>query len=101
MTLDFSRRTGGRDATFTRIFYTRQKTTYFDQNAIGNYSVTGPPAVRLGSDFSINNNHTVGFVAGYTTSKAQDEFLTDTWRGSATGKPALYINADNYNRNVF
>ena len=67
LNLDMARRVGGREATFTRIFYGETSTTYFDQVATGNYMVQGPPSVRLGTDYSLNDKHSVGFMANYGT----------------------------------
>jgi hypothetical protein len=99
LNLDFARRVGGREATFTRVFYATQKTTYFDQVATGNFSVVGPPSVRLGTDYSLNFRHSIGVMANYNTNYARQEFLTDTYIGSAANTPALYIDADNLSRN--
>ena len=101
LNLDMARRVGGREATFTRIFYGTNKTTYFDQVATGNFRVQGPPAVRLGSDYTINDRHSVGFVASYTTNKAKQDFLTDTWIGNAPDDPYQYIDADNISSNTY
>ncbi|WP_299824867.1 outer membrane beta-barrel family protein [uncultured Pontibacter sp.] len=101
LNLDAARRVGGREATFTRVFYAPEQTTYFDQVATGNYQVEGPPSVRVGTDYSINQNHSVGFMAYYVTNYLEADFLTDTYMGSAANQPELYIDANNYTRNRF
>ncbi|HVG15181.1 MAG TPA: outer membrane beta-barrel family protein, partial [Chitinophagaceae bacterium] len=101
LNLDAARRVGGREATFTRVFYGSNKTTYFDQVATGNFFVQGPPAIRLGTDYTINELHSIGFMANYTTNKAQQEFLTDTYIGAAPKTPAQFIDADNYSSNTY
>ncbi|WP_017733254.1 outer membrane beta-barrel family protein [Nafulsella turpanensis] len=101
LSLDAARRVGGREATFTRIFYGTDQTTYFDQVATGNYISTGPPSVRLGTDFELNPRHSIGFMANYTTNKFESEFLTDTYIGSAPSSPLVHIDAENYNRNTY
>jgi hypothetical protein len=98
---DFSRRGSGREATFTRIFYAQNKTTYFDQEAIGNFYSIGPPSVRLGTDFTLSENHSVGFIASYNTNKLEAEFLSDTYIGNGPKAPTQYVDADNYNNNVY
>jgi hypothetical protein len=99
--LDFARRVGGREATFTRIFYGTNKTTYFDQVAVGNFVVQGPPAVRLGTDYSLNDQHSVGAMVYFATNTAQSEFLTETFIGSAPKIPTQFIDADNFSRNTY
>ncbi|CAA9210711.1 MAG: TonB-dependent receptor [uncultured Adhaeribacter sp.] len=101
LNLDFARRAGGREATFTRVFRGEQQTVYFDQVATGNFAVQGPPFVRLGTDYSFNKQHSVGFMAYYGTNNLKADFLTDTYLGRSPGQPDLYINADNYNTNRF
>lgn len=97
---DFNRRGSGREATFTRVFRTPNRTTYFDQAAVGNWHNIGPPSLRLGADYTINENHSIGFISSYTTNTAHSDFLTDTWIGSAPKSPAQFVNADNYNSNT-
>ncbi len=101
LNLDMARRVGGREATFTRIFYAPTKTTYFDQVATGNFVVQGPPAIRTGIDYSITDKHSVGVMLNYTTNKAEQDFLTDTYIGSSPKDPDQYIDANNYNENTY
>ena len=101
LTLDGSRRVGGREATFTRVFYGTNKTTYFDQVATGNFVAEGPPAIRIGSDYTLSDKHTVGFMANYTTNKAHSDFLTETFIGSDPKQPSQFVNADNFSKNTF
>jgi hypothetical protein len=101
LNLDAARRVGGRDATFTRIFYGRDKTTYFDQEATGNFVVEGPPFVRLGTDYTINDRHSIGAMAYYGTNYAESEFLTETYLGPDPKSPAQYVDADVFANNRF
>lgn len=96
---DFNRRVGGREATFTRIFYGTNQTIYFDQIATGNFLVQGPPAIRSGADYSFNDRHTVGFLANYTRNSAEQDFLTNTYIGSLPKQPSQFIVADNISFN--
>ncbi|MFD2571049.1 outer membrane beta-barrel protein [Spirosoma soli] len=100
-TLDWARRVGGREATFTRVFYGAQQTTYFDQVATGNFQSQGPPAIRIGTDYSLNDRHSIGVMAYYNNNRAYSDFLTDTYVGSAPNRPSSYINADNYTTSQF
>lgn len=101
LNLDAARRVGGREATFTRVFYGVGKTTYFDQVATGNFMVQGPPAIRLGTDYSLNDRHSLGFMANYTTNRMESDFLTDTYIGQTPANPSLYVEADNYLNNTY
>lgn len=97
---DFNRRGSGREATFTRVFRNNNNTTYFDQTAESNWFNSGPPSIRVGTDFTLNENHSIGFIASYFTNTAHSDFLTDTWIGNDPKTPSQFINADNYNSNT-
>ncbi|HEY4652499.1 MAG TPA: TonB-dependent receptor, partial [Pontibacter sp.] len=101
LSLDFMRRVGGREATFTRVFKGDEGLVYFDQVATGNFDVQGPPTVRLGADYEVNDKHTIGFMTYFNTNKLHGDFLTDTYIGNAPNQPTLYIDANNYNTNRF
>ena len=98
---DASRRVGGREATFTRIFYGRARTTYFNQVAEGNFDVEGPPFVRLGADYTLNDRHSVGAMAHYGTNYAESDFLTETYLGNEPKSPTHFVDADNFANNRF
>ena len=101
LNVDIARRVGGRDATFTRVFFGEEQTTYFDQVAVGNYEVEGPPVVRAGTDYSITENHSIGATAYFATNNLEREFLTDTYIGSSPNQPEQYIDANNFSTNTF
>ncbi len=101
LNLDLSKRVGGREATFTRVFKGENETVYFDQVATGNFEVQGPPAVRLGTDYNLNEEHSIGFMGYYVTNKMHSDFLTETYMGNTPGHPNLFIDADNFNTNRF
>ena len=101
LNLDFARRVGGREATFTRVFEGAEETTYFDQEASGNYRAQGPPAIRLGADYRLNQKHSIGFMNYYNTNLLNADFLTDTYIGNSPRQPDLYIDANNYITNRF
>lgn len=101
LNVDNARRVGGRDATFTRIFRSGSNTTYFDQNAIGNFVVVGPPSVRTGTDYTINSKHTVGAMMNFTRNTGDQEFLTETYIGSQPGNYSQFVDADNFSSNTF
>lgn len=99
MNVDYNRRTGGRQATFTRIFY-GTNTTYFDQEAVGNFVVTGPPNIRLGTDYNFNPQHSVGMMVYFNTNTGRQDFLTETYIGNAPKRPSQFIDADNASSNT-
>ncbi|MDQ3279226.1 MAG: TonB-dependent receptor family protein [Bacteroidota bacterium] len=99
--IDFVRRVGGREATFTRIFYGNNKTTYFDQVATEDFMVQGPPSVRLGTDYSFNDQHSVGAMVNFTTNTADAAFLTNTYIGSVPKNPSQNIEAENFSANTY
>jgi len=101
LNIDMANRAGGREATFTRIFKAPGESTYFDQAATGNFRVQGPPAVRLGTDYTVNDKSSIGFMVYYNTNKARSDFLTDTYIGTDPAAPSQLIEADNYNRNTY
>jgi hypothetical protein len=99
--LDGARRVGGRNATFTRIFYGSSQTIYFDQTAIGNYKSTLPLSVRVGTDYEINSRHSVGITAYHADNRSTDDFLTETFIGNAPKTYNQFIDADNINNGTF
>ena len=101
LNLDAARRVGGREATFTRVFYAPDKTTYFDQVATGNFEVEGPPFVRMGTDYTLNDRHSVGVMTYFGTNYLETDFLTDTYIGGEPKKYAQYVEADNIGNNRF
>lgn len=101
LNLDFAHRVGGREATFTRVFYGTNETTYFDQVATGNFRAEGPPTVRVGVDYNLNANHSIGVMGYYNTNTAHADFLTNTFIGNAPKQPNQYIDADNFTTNTY
>jgi hypothetical protein len=83
------------------VFSGQQQPTYFDQVATGNYRVEGPPAVRAGADWALNDRHSIGVMGYFNTNFLESDFLTDTYIGNAPGQPRLYIDADNIFTNRF
>ena len=101
LSIDRLRRVGGREATFTRIFLNPGGNTHFDQVAEGNFVAEGPPTFRLGTDYSINEKHSIGGLISFNSNTANHDILTETFMGSEAGKPTLYIDADNISKNTF
>lgn len=97
---DFNRRGSGREATFTRVFRNNGATTYFDQSATSDWFNIGPPSLRAGSDYTIDEKHSVGFIASYFTNTARSNFLTETFIGPQPQAPNQFVDADNYSSNT-
>lgn len=98
---DFQRRVGGREGVFTRVFAGTNQTVYFDQTTDGQFKNIGPPSVRLGSDYSLNQNHSIGFNARFATNSGKEEFNSYTLIGNAPKTPNTYIRAANYSENTW
>lgn len=101
LNLDAARRVGGREATFTRIFYGTTRITYFDQVATGNFTANGPPSVQLGTDYSADNRHSFGFISYYIINHSVSDFLTNTYIGYTPDRTSQYIDADNFTNSTF
>lgn len=86
----------GRDATFTRVFVSPSAVTYFDQVAQSNGWIQGPPALRFGTDYTLNSNHSVGFMTRYNTWNYNTDFLTDTYIGAHPKTSSNFIQAENF-----
>ncbi|MET0393109.1 MAG: TonB-dependent receptor [Chitinophagaceae bacterium] len=98
---DGNRRVGGRDATFTRVFYGPAQTIYFDQTATGDFRNEVPASVRAGTDYEINSRHSLGVMGYYVTARGEDDFLSETLIGHAPKSYHQFIDADNLNRGTF
>ena len=101
ISLNLARRVGGRQATFTRLFLGDIQNTYFDQVATGHNLNYGPPSIRLGTDYDIDSNHTVGTLFTYIRNTGKSEFLSETLLGHEPKKPLQFIEANNYATNTF
>ena len=56
--------------------------------------------MRLGTDYTINQNHSIGFIGSYFTNTANANFLTETYIGHSPKTPVTFVDADNYNTNT-
>ncbi len=88
---------GGREATFTRVFYAPDKTTYFDQSAVSNSTYNVPPIFSFGADLNLSENHLVGATVRQFNGNYNDSFLTKTLIGDAPNTPYQFVDARNYN----
>lgn len=101
LSVDLSQRVGGREATFTRIFHSSQNTIYFDQSATSAYTVPSNFTMRVGTDYTINKNHSIGVMINFGSSHFREEFLTDTYLGNAPKSPYQKIRAENYSKSRY
>ncbi len=99
--MDGAQRTNGRDATFTRVFFAPETTTYFDQTATGSNINQGMPSLRAGADYNFNDRHELGVTLGLIRNTGKNDFISDTYIGNAPGNPQQFINARNFGRNTF
>jgi outer membrane receptor protein involved in Fe transport len=97
---DFGHRVGGREATFTRVFYAPASTTYFDQAATGNNS-SNVPSVRFGTDYALNKMNSIGVNVSILGRHANSDFITGTDLANSPGVPIQHIAANNYTTGRF
>jgi hypothetical protein len=83
---DISRRIFYRNATFTREFNTPETSVRFVMNG-RQEDIRLAPSVRLGTDYDISSNHSIGISANLYHQDFDSEFKTSTFQGN--GNPAL------------
>ena len=92
--VDAAERARFRDAIFIREFNTPTSSTTFDQDAweeINRFT----PSIRLGTDYDINEQHSIGVMANLSYQDAAHDFQTDTYLRNGNEGQALYINSHN------
>ncbi|EMR01018.1 outer membrane beta-barrel protein [Cesiribacter andamanensis] len=94
LTLDAAQRVRGREGIFFREFAGPQETVYFHQDAREEV-IRKAPSLRFGSDYSLNDRHSLGFMANIALQDASFDFRTDTEIGPAPQQPLLRIDARN------
>lgn len=100
LNLDIASRPWRREAIYTRVFKGEQESTYFDQQ-VWEDKIKKIPSFRLGGDYEINKQHSVGFMANVMAQKDSTGFHTETFIGAAPNHPALHIDASNIRRSRF
>ncbi|MGV3539178.1 MAG: outer membrane beta-barrel protein, partial [Rufibacter sp.] len=101
LSFEHLKRAYNRDGTFTRVFYNGENPTYYDQEAYGKSKNLGPPNVRLGTDYSLNDQHSVGAMVYFNQNKRWEDFNTATFLGSGPNQPEEFITANNFLVNTF
>ncbi len=100
LNIDMAQRVRGRDGVFTRVFNAENGSTYFDQKA-DEEVIRKAPSIRFGSDYSLNDKHSFGFMANLAFQESSYDFKTHTYLGPQPNQPVLFIDATNYTTSRF
>ncbi|MFT2008929.1 TonB-dependent receptor domain-containing protein [Pontibacter sp. 13R65] len=92
--LDVARRVNYRDMYMGRIFNSGEEAHFFDQNG---YEETRrfAPALRLGTDYDLNDNHSIGFTSYLSHTNFDGMFNTDSYLRENNPANNLYVQALN------
>ncbi|QHL85998.1 TonB-dependent receptor [Nibribacter ruber] len=99
--IDQMQRIGNREGTFERVYDAEGGKIYFDQTANGKHKNQGPPTFRIGTDYSINDKHSVGALTSFNQNTVWVDFITDSYMGLDRQNPETFINANNFLTNRF
>lgn len=92
--IDVAQRARFRDARFFREFNTAESSTTFDQEArevVKNFT----PSLRLGTEFDISSDHSLGAMVNFTNNKGSHDFRTDSYLRNGNAAEDLFIDANN------
>ncbi|TXK33246.1 outer membrane beta-barrel protein [Pontibacter qinzhouensis] len=97
--LDVARRINYRDIYMGRIFNKAGESFYFDQNG---YEETKrfAPALRIGTDYDINDNHSIGFTTYLAHTNYDGFFNTDSYLRESDPANDLFVQAFNNNSDI-
>ncbi len=98
---DLPRRVNNREGVFTRVFDSKDGLVFIDQDTKGQSKNLGPPNFRVGTDYSLTDQHSVGTVISFNRNTAWSDFLSDSYYGTTAGQPSSLVDADNYTTNTF
>ncbi len=93
--LDMAKRPWVRTSTMVREFNEPGASTRFDQSGREEV-IRYTPSLRLGTDFDINEKHSVGIMANLSYHDAEHDFRTDSYLKNGAPENNLFIDADNY-----
>lgn len=93
--LDMARRPWVRTSTMIREFNDQGASTRFDQTGREEV-IRYTPSLRLGTDFDINDKHSLGIMANLSYHDAEHDFRTDSFLKNGAPENNLFIDADNY-----
>lgn len=99
-TLDMSRRTRVRTSHMLREFNEGGNSTKFDQEGREEV-IRYTPSLRLGTDYDINDRHSIGVMANLSYHDGEHDFRTDSYLTNGIPENNLFIDADNYTRYKF
>ncbi|MCC9165479.1 TonB-dependent receptor domain-containing protein [Pontibacter harenae] len=92
--LDMAKRMNYRDMTMDRILNVDNGKVYLEQESyeeVERYT----PSLRLGTDYDINDKHSIGAVARLSYTDYNNFFLTDSYLRDGNAANDLYIDANN------
>lgn len=93
--LDMARRPWVRTSTMAREFNEPGASTRFDQSGREEV-IRYTPSLRLGTDYDINEKHSVGIMANLAYHDGEHDFRTDSYLKNGAPENNLFIDADNY-----
>lgn len=93
--LDMAKRPWVRTSTMVREFNESDASTRFDQTGREEV-IRYTPSLRLGTDFDINEKHSIGIMANLSYHDAAHDFRTDSYLKNGAPENNLFIDADNY-----
>lgn len=92
--LDLARRTRFRDMRMERIFNGGAEPIFMDQTG-NEQQQRFSPSLRLGTDYDLNDRHSVGFMANLAYSDNSSTFRTDSYLRRPNAEENLLINSSN------
>ena len=93
--LDMAKRPWVRTSTMVREFNEPGASTRFDQSGREEV-IRYTPSLRLGTDFDVNEKHSLGIMANLSYHDAEHDFRTDSYLKNGAPENSLFIDADNY-----
>lgn len=93
--LDLANRQRYRDMEMRRIFLNKDgSTSNFDQTG-REENERFEPSLRIGTDYDINDRHSIGVMANIIASNSDNRFLTDSYLNDVNTGESLFIDATN------
>src|SRR5690606_27506540 len=93
--VDMARRPWVRTASMYRLFNSEGTTTTFDQTGKEDV-IRYTPSLRFGTDYTINDRHSIGTMINLSYHDATHDFRTDSYLENGSPENNLLIDADNY-----
>ena len=99
-TVDIAKRAHQRIGEFTRVFNSASSSTLFDQNVREDVRRFAP-SLRLGTDVNLSSRHSIGAMVNLSYQVSVHDLRTDTYLLTTVPSEGLFIDADNYLKNIF